>query len=554
MATQGQFISQAEAIAVAQNAILTALTNLIPTQPGTPLPSFKTINNQTLIGVGNISIAAGGSVDFLNTAVGAAARTITSRLSQEIWVEDFRQTGDTDADVWDKAITAMQILGQPLHVGRKKYSFNRSIIVTGQYFKIIGTEGDYQSGTVIENNISGFAKISGNVNIDITIPTNSNPGPMRGCAFYFTSLIYYSSIQSISFSGFRFALAFLQSHNSPVFNKCYFYNCNVGLIAYQGCQNYQYLNCNSAGVDVVHISSATCFPQGSTYSNQDNYYTDSLYIKNEGGYGSFGGSPINNFFDDFFVKSFLRPNDLSYSVAATVKYTDANNNVYTESSKYARPSGRIFFVPMRNGRIANGWHFKDIDIRGILPRGFGLVNNAVTSLMIEGSFLYEPFIGTPGQIADEVITVGSIVSAMDLCRYEYNPAFGVPRGPMFGFTGKAAQQGLSYADYSYVIDINSLVKRVFKQSYSDVLYFQYNTISEKVMNNDVAIKVLYPEDCVVGMKHTLVVTANGYSNFLIQNNLVLVQGVFNKTNNIKNVIEVEWLGTFGTVKIFPVII
>lgn len=58
MATQGQFISQVEAIAVAQSAILTALTNLIPTQPGTPLPSFKTINNQSIIGVGNLTVTA----------------------------------------------------------------------------------------------------------------------------------------------------------------------------------------------------------------------------------------------------------------------------------------------------------------------------------------------------------------------------------------------------------------------------------------------------------------------------------------------------------------
>lgn len=493
--------------------------------------------------------AKGTLPDYTNPATGGVARSVTSRLSQELWVEDFRAVGDTDADVWTKGIAAMQSLRQPLRVGRKNYSFNRTVIVAGEYFRVIGTDCDYQSGTIITNNISGYGRITSAVTADTSIPTTSNPACMRGCAFYFTSLIYYSQIENICFTGFRFANAFLESHNSPVFKSCYFYFCNAATIAYQGCQNFNYLNCNTAGVNVMHISSSTCFPSGTTYANSDNYYTDSLFIKNEGGYGSYGGCEINAFFDTWFVASILRPNVNSVTVSGSLKYTDGSGATYADNSIYCTPSGRNVFAAMRNGRIAFGWHLKDVDVRGKMPRGFLLVNNAVGGMVISGSATYEAMFES-GDQSTAFFTVGAIQSAVSTVPNRPHEAFG-NKNPMFAYTGKGASSGLAEANGKYLDSIERKLNPMITEAYSTQLIFDNDKTSAPVFLYDTqTLNIVDTTNNIKGNKVKLIFQPIGGSVAFTAGKFKLLSDDRGTGYSGDFMVEVTWDGTFGLVKIF----
>ncbi len=512
--------------------------------------NIKTVNNESLIGSGNITITGGGSSDFTNSAVGATSRTITSRLSQEIWVEDFRATGNTDADVWEKAIVAMQSTRQPLRVGRRNYSFNRTIIVTGDYFRVIGIDGDYQSGSIISSAIPTYGRITSTVAPDTTIPTPTNPACMRGCAFYFTSLIYYSQIENICFSGFRFALAFLESHNSPVFKSCYFYTCNVAVIAYQGCQNFTYLSCNTAGLNVMHISSSTCFPAGTTYAGSDNYYTDSLFIKNgETAYGSNGGCEINEFFDTWFVSSILRPNVESVRGNGSMKYLDKDGVVYADTSVYCRPSGRNVFAAFRNGRIAFGWHLKDVDVRGKMPRGFLLCNTAIGGMVISGSATYEAMF-EEGDQATAFFTIGAIQSAVSTVPNRPHQAFS-NKNPMFAYSGRGQSSGLAEANSKYLDSIERKLNPMTVEGYSTQLYFDDSKFySPRYLDNAQVLDIPTADIHIRGNKIILTYYPIGGTVGFTSGKFKLVQDARPAGYTGDFQVEVTWDGSFGLVKVF----
>lgn len=306
--------------------------------------------------------------DYVNPVTNASARTITSRLAQELWVEDFRATGDTDVTVWKKAITAMQTERKPLYVADRAYNFNTHIIVGEGYWNVVGHD------TVINNTSTQYPRIDSSTLSDLTYPSLTDPAVLRGCAFYFTTTIYYSEFKNIIFTGFRFAIAFYQSHNSPYFEKCAFLGCNVGVICYQGCQNYYYKDCEATDSGVMHISSAVCFPQGSPLSMGDNFYTDGFQIDNP--INAFGRAQIQASFDTWFIASILRPAVDSYTVGNINKYPFDANHLYSQ------PTGRVIFIPMRTDRPIHGFTVKIMTVIGRIPRGFALVNGAIVSLFI----------------------------------------------------------------------------------------------------------------------------------------------------------------------------
>lgn len=381
-----------------------------------------------LTGFQSITYTSGGSA--------AEKRTVVDRLREQLWVDDFRKPGDTDADVWEKAIAAMQALKMPLHAGSREYVFTRSVVVGGDFWHVIGHNVNGQ-GTVIKGNIPNYGPINETVPPDLSYPTATNPGPMRGCAFYFTTNIYYARTENLTFNSLRFGLAFLQAHNSPTFLNCTFRQGNVGVLCYQGSQNYRYINCITSGLSNLHISSATCFPAGSPYAGDDNYYTDGLTVKNEGGYGSFNCDQ-NDAFDTWFVASILRP----ATGSATVTNAD-ERYPFADTTVYARPSGRVLFVPMRNARPIFGTQFRDIDVRGLMPRGFCLLNHTVVGLIITGQLAFE---GMFKNITDSTayFTMGSAHNGLVDAPFS-NLGYIEPTHPLLGFSGRGYSEG--FAEY-----------------------------------------------------------------------------------------------------------
>jgi hypothetical protein len=358
----------------------------------------------------------GGSVDLTNyytkPQANAAfqpagsyltASDVTPAIYQakvQLWVEDYRANGDTDADVWDKALAAMDTQKMPLHVGNVHYSINRPLIFSGSYFHVIGVNNG-TGGTSISNG-TGIGFINSATTADTTYPTTSNPAVLSGCAFYFTANTYYLQMENIRFNNFRFAIAALTAQNSPTYKNLYFSGCNVGIIYYQGSQNVKLINCKASTTNTVYISSATCFPTGTPYANQDNYYTDGFNASNEGGYGSFSVIRNDNF-DTWFVASILRPSVGSYSV---------NNSgyvyPYSDTSKYCTPSGYCFFMPMRNRRYLFGVTLYNLDVRVGAPRGLALLNDGVHGLDFS-DFSMEGMFTDESDTTVTVLTVGSVV-------------------------------------------------------------------------------------------------------------------------------------------------
>lgn len=353
----------------ALNDLITAISSSVGTLSGlttTVKSSLVAAINElkTLIGTGG----TGGSTTYTNPATGSFARSITSRLAEELWVEDFRDADDTDADVWEKAIAAMQSAIRPLYAGPKTYTFNRTIIVSGSYWEVIGNH------TVISGNIPGFGKINTTTAPDLTYPTTTDPAVLRGSAFYFISLIYYSRFQNITFSNFRFCLSFYSSHNTPIFENVSFMGCNVGVICYQGSQNHYYKDCDQIDTGVMHVSSAVCFPQDHPLANGDNYFSDGLQIDNP--IKAFSRALIQPAFDAWFIASIFRPTVPSYTTGSITTYP------WDDTHNYSQPTGRVLFIPMRKDRNLFGLTFKILTAIARLQRGFAFVNGNITALTI----------------------------------------------------------------------------------------------------------------------------------------------------------------------------
>lgn len=320
---------------------------------------------------------------------------------------DVREPQDDDAQALDRAVAAMQYLHVPLHL-TGTYAPTRTVVVGGTYVQFIG------EGATFSGKSEATGRIDRSTPPDLSYPTATDPGPLRGACFYFTTTVYYSKFVGLTFQDFRFALAFLQTHNSPTFNECAFNYCNVGIVCYQGSQNYSLLNCRGTVLGAAFIGSATCFPPGSPYVGIDNYYTDGLRWQNVGGYGSFS-TQVQADFDRFFIASILRPNTPSFPAHdKNVLYVDGSGRPYGDESFYAQPTGRVIFLPFRNVRGCNTLTIDNIDVRGRSPRGLALVNTEITQLLL-GAVGWERA-GDKQTSSVAVFQFGSIKAG------QYNPA------------------------------------------------------------------------------------------------------------------------------------
>jgi len=412
----------------------------------------------------------------------------SGNTTHQLWLEDLRIEGDTDTTLFKRGIVEMQSRKSPLYLDAREYTLTEHIAIGGNYCTIIGIKGEVETGTRIRNQIPGFAHIfsyDAAVTPILTIPTPTNPASLGGCAFYLTSLIAGMVIENMSFLGFRYGIAFMEAHNAPIFRGVNFFTCNVGIIAYKGCQNFNLINCGGAFIGSVIIAAATCFPAGSPYAGEDGYYCDSLIIKNEDGYGSFSQIDINSKFDDFFRQSILRPSTDSVTIANTIKYLDANNQVYADDSIYANPTGWGVFVPMRNPRSIFGHQYRNIDIRGRVQRGIALLNESVIDLLLEGHFSLEL-----EEYVRETVTVGSVFSATNLLRKRLHSALNFNNAKdIIGFTNRGRSDGFTESSKKYIVDINYIPNRPVVQ---DNLRFLVFDADKQMVSKDI-----YEEEILV---------------------------------------------------------
>ena len=353
-----------------------------------------------ITGISGTGIATDAAlVSYTPAGTGVVVTNVQSKLRETVSIFDF-MTATQIADVI--ANTQIQDLTAAIQtaVNTQKqiffpagtYKTTSPIIVNGSYFNIYGVEG--------KTIITGTGYISSTTSSDVSYPTTTNPGPMSGSCFYLTTLIYYSNIASISFSGYKFVCAYLNPHNSPRFVDCSYSSCNAFVFCYTGSQNYTYDTIYGNGnCGPVHISSATCFPLGTPYSGTDNFYTDGFTFTNSNGSLSPTGI-TNTYFDTWFQDSILRPTIGSYA-ANTVNYIYP----FATSTVECKPSGwALAFVPMRNTRGIIGLEITDVDVRGGADYGTALFNSAVYAAYIN-NYVWE----NNASIALQHYVIGSVV-------------------------------------------------------------------------------------------------------------------------------------------------
>lgn len=326
-----------------------------------------------ITGVSGTGIATDAAlVSYTPAGTGAVVTNVQSKLRETVSVFDFMtaaQIADVIANTQTQDVTAAIQAAintdKQVYFPAGTYKTTSPVFVSGSYFNIYGVKG--------KSIFSGSGYINSSVADDLSYPTTTNPGPMSGSCFYFTTLIYYSNIEALSFSGYKFACAYLNPHNSPRFVDCTYSYCNAFVFCYNGSQNYTYDTVYGNGnCGPVHISSATCYPSGTPYANADNFYTDGFTYTNSNGSQSVCGV-ANTYFDTWFQNSILRPTTPSYA-AATSNYIYP----FATSNTICKPSGWcLAYVPMRNIRGIYGIEITDLDIRGGQSYGSAIFNSTI---------------------------------------------------------------------------------------------------------------------------------------------------------------------------------
>lgn len=360
--------------------------------------------------------------------VDAAGRRWKRQFSGRANARWFGATGDGVTDD-AAAIQAAVDTDLPVHLPAGKYFISTHITVAGASFEL--------SGDADKTTIYGTGYVEAPTAADTSYPTATNPGPMSGCGFYFTSNILHSSVKDIWFGEFKFALAFFAEHNAPVFTNCMFSRCNAFVFCYQGSQNFIYEDIFSVRpAGPMHISSATCFPAGSPYAGRDNYYTDGLIIRNT--YRALGGGQQNDDFDTWFQASILR-----IAVPSTSLGTASYVYPFAASHVACRPSGWLLaYVPARNP-AGSDFVISNMDARGGGTYGMGLFNGTLTGSNIR-DYRWERIDGSP--FGDQHFMVGSVVklSIEDVITTRSN----VPQVPFLRYSGHLFSDGYAVVDGS----------------------------------------------------------------------------------------------------------
>lgn len=299
----------------------------------------------------------------------------------------------------------MQSTGKILDLAGARLCVNRETVFRNSGFIFIqGSRAEIGGKRMAKGWISDGTTVTP----DLSYPTNTNPGPVGGCCFYAATVPYYAYIEDININDFRFGIAFFNDPNSPIFKNVNFNYCNCGVIYYLGCQNPRYVNCGGGQLGVLHISSVTAFPSGSPYTGNDNYYSDNVTIRMEGGYTSMGGA-YSAGFNNFIRDSILRPSVDSIVTAGTQKYADRNGTVYTDPF-FTDATGRMVFMPFRNGRDCFSFTM-EADSRGGLRYGYALVNTEIAALELYANNYEQLFEGLgDADTTAALLTCGSVYS------------------------------------------------------------------------------------------------------------------------------------------------
>lgn len=377
-------------------------------------------------------------------------RTLENRFTEIpiLNVKDFGAVGDGVTD--DTAAIQRAInTNKKIYFPAGTYMLTSHITVSGSAFKICG---DGFESCIKSMNASGFIHAGNPKPVDLTYPTPSYIGPMSGSAFYCTNSTYFTTVENLRFEGFKFAFAFLESHNTPRFINCQYYSCNAFVFCYSGSQNYYYDGISGGQSGPVHISSATCHPQNSPYANLDNYYTDSLTFNNNL-LGQTNGGTANSTFDAWFQESILRPTTGSYTVGAS-------NYVYpfSTSEEETKPSGwAVAYVPVRNPRAIFGPIFRRIDTRGGGDYGVACINGGIWNAVID-EYNYENEIS----LCKQHFIFGAVHDLY--CKTVNNSVrFNTPV-PIIKYTGNGYNSGQTEVDNSNTIWINcDVVPPVYNQ-------------------------------------------------------------------------------------------
>jgi len=425
-----------------------------------------------ITGINGTGIATdAAAVSYTPAGTGAVVTTVQSKFRETVSVFDFMtaaqisgvKANTAGVDV-TAAIQAAINTDKQVFFPAGTYTVTSPIFVSGNYFNVYGVEGK----TMLEG--TGF--ISTTTSIDLSYPTTTYIGPMSGSCFYYTTQIMYSQMTGMSFSGFKFANAFLEPHNTPQFTRCYAQYCNAFVFCYQGSQNNQYDSMRMAAGGPVHISSATCYPTGSPWAGEDNAMTDGFKFINS--QGSLNTGEANTYFDNWFRDSILRP-----TVGSTV--VDATDYIYpfSASDVVSKASGwALAYVPFRNQKTMFNPTIRDIDIRYGQSYGTACFNGRIIGGEITG-YTYEDQTGTPSY----QFAIGSVVSLT--VNHVSATVSGQPQVPFIRFTGKGYSPGYSEQDNTCVVYINcDVYPPIFQSTGAATTLSFHQTLNRKTANSD----------------------------------------------------------------------
>jgi len=288
------------------------------------------------------------------------------------------------------AFAASQPVIPDIYVPAGKYLIFSEIVISKPFRRIFG-EGELIS------RILDFSKITRATPRDTTQASDTHPGHLKGCCFYFVTNVYHGAIEGLSFVDFRFALAWFEAHNSASVIGCRFECCNVGAIFYQGCQTTKFIDCALVRTNVFVVASSTCFPRESPLSYRDNYYCDGLTISNSSRNRRYYVD-VNHEFDEWFIDSILRPDVLSYTAG------HKNGYIYphTREDSASCPSGRLIYAAFRNPRLCFNIVIRDIDL-GAAWRGLACVNTTITQGIIQNITSEAMWGGAPQRFDGDVL-------------------------------------------------------------------------------------------------------------------------------------------------------
>lgn len=290
------------------------------------------------------------------------------------------------------------------------------IIISTAWFSFMAERGT----VILRNNSPTHQRITAVTTPDLTYPTLTTLGPLRGCAFYILQepaagygISYFPHIEGILFTGYRFAITFKTSAFSPVIRHNKFENCNAGAFFYTGCQNLKMVNNFSDFTNVILLAGSTCFPAGSGFEGGTTYL-DGLTLGNidDSQQAQFSRLLINDYFDDWFCDSIIRPATDSISGYGTHKYLNAAGAQYVKADRHCRPSGGAIFAAARNTENYFEMYLTNICLVTQAYRGVGLVNTALLDFRYfrpQGESSWDP---SQPDVTAPVLEVGNVVNGI----------------------------------------------------------------------------------------------------------------------------------------------